>query len=154
MHLAALFDLLGDAQGGAFPASLKANGVRIASSNGEVKRLVVEGEVAFGLCDTDDGNEALKEGAKVEIVYPDQDGIGTLVMPTTAVIVRRGPNPKTARRLIDYLLSTNVEQTMAEQAAHMPLRKSPVPACRSIGRNGSFGNETTAHFLFSPFGSV
>ncbi|MBI5485821.1 MAG: extracellular solute-binding protein [Deltaproteobacteria bacterium] len=127
MHVAALFDAWGEAEARAFLDSLKANGVRIASSNGEVKRLVVAGEVAIGLCDTDDGNEALEEGAPVEIVYPDQDGTGTLVMPTTVVIIRGGPHPDAARRLVDYLLTAGVEQTMAEQAAHMPLRPG-VPA--------------------------
>ena len=76
MHVAALFARWGDAEARAFLDALKANGVRIASSNGEVKRLVVAGEVAFGLTDTDDANEALKEGADVDVVYPDADGLG------------------------------------------------------------------------------
>ncbi|MCU0662677.1 MAG: extracellular solute-binding protein, partial [Myxococcota bacterium] len=131
MHIAALFGAWGDAQGRAFMESLKANGVRIASSNGEVKRLVVAGEVAFGLCDTDDGNEALKEGAPVGIIYPDQDGFGALVMPTTVVLLRKGPHAEAARRLVDYLLTADVEQAMAKNGAHMPLR-SGVPTPSSV----------------------
>lgn len=53
MHVAALFALWGEDKGRAFLDELKTNETRIASSNGEVKRLVVAGEVAFGLCDTD-----------------------------------------------------------------------------------------------------
>ena len=105
MHVAALFARWGDAEARAFLDALKANGVRIASSNGEVKRLVVAGEVAFGLTDTDDANEALKEGADVEVVYPDQDGLGTLVMPTAVVLMAKGPHPEAGRTLVDYLLS-------------------------------------------------
>ena len=52
MHVAALFALWGEDKGLAFLDELKTNETRIASSNGEVKRLVVAGEVAFGLCDT------------------------------------------------------------------------------------------------------
>lgn len=122
MHVAALFAGWGDAEARAFLDALKANGVRIASSNGEVKRLVVAGEVAFGLTDTDDANEALKEGADVDVVYPDADGAGTLVMPTAVVLMARGPNPEAGRRLVDHLLSADAERRMAEAAAHMPLR--------------------------------
>jgi iron(III) transport system substrate-binding protein len=128
MHVAALFAAWGDVEARVFLESLKANGVRIASSNGEVKRLVVSGEVAFGLTDTDDANEARKEGADVEVVYPDPEGLGTLVMPTTIVLISGGPNPEPGRRLVDFLLSAEVERRMAESAAHMPLRQGvPTP---------------------------
>jgi iron(III) transport system substrate-binding protein len=128
MHVAALFAVWGDGAARRFLDDLKANGVRIASSNGEVKRLVVSGEVAFGLTDTDDANEAIKEGAAVDVVYPDQDGIGTLVMPTTVVLMRRGPHAEAGRKLVDYLLGSEVERRMAESAAHMPLRAGvPTP---------------------------
>jgi iron(III) transport system substrate-binding protein len=129
MHVAALFTIWGQDRTRAFLDELKAQGVRIASSNGEVKRLVVAGEVAFGLTDTDDANEALKEGANVEVVYPDQHDLGTLLMPTTAVLLKRGPNAAGGRRLIDYLVSAPVERQMAASAAHMPLRPGvPTPA--------------------------
>lgn len=122
MHVAALFSVWGEERTRAFLNDLRQNGVRIASSNGEVKRLVVAGEVAFGLTDTDDANEALREGANVEVVYTDQDELGTLVIPTSVVLLRRAPHPEAGRRLIDYLLSPAVERQMAERAAHMPLR--------------------------------
>jgi iron(III) transport system substrate-binding protein len=129
MHVAALFAFMGEDKARAFLNALKANQVRIASSNGEVKRLVVSGEVAFGLTDTDDANEALKEGASVEVVYPDQDGMGTLVMPTSVVLMRGAPHPDAGRRLVDFLLSAEVERRMAELAAHMPLRPGvPTPS--------------------------
>jgi len=135
MHVAAWFSTWGDDEAKRFMNALKENEVRIASSNGEVKRLVVAGEVVFGLTDTDDANEAVKESGAVEIVYPDQDlstgqagGMGTLIMPTTAVLIRGGPHPDLGRRLIDFLLSAEVERLMAETAAHMPLHPNvPTP---------------------------
>ena len=105
-------------------------GVRIASSNGEVKRLVVAGEVAFGLTDTDDANEARKEGADVEVVYPDGDDLGTLVMPTAVVLMANRPHPDAGKRLVDYLLSPEAERQMAEAADHMPLRAGVVTVRR------------------------
>jgi iron(III) transport system substrate-binding protein len=129
MHISALFAAWGEADAKRFLDQLKTNQVRVASSNGEVKRLVVAGEVAFGLTDTDDANEALKEGAPVDVIYPDQNRDGTLIMPTVVVLIRRGPHPEAGQRLIDYLLSADVERRMAEAAAHMPLRASvPIPA--------------------------
>jgi iron(III) transport system substrate-binding protein len=121
MHVAALFLAWGNADGRKFMESLKANGVRIVSSNGEVKRLVTAGEVAFGVADTDDGFEAIKDGAPIEVVYPDQDGLGTLVMPTTTVLVRGAPHSESGQRLIDHLLTPEVERRMAE-SAHVPVR--------------------------------
>ena len=133
MHVAALFSLWGDERGRSFLNDLRANEIRVASSNGEVKRLVVAGEVAFGLTDTDDANEALKDGAPVAVVYPDQEGEGTLVMPT-AIVSIKGPNPERGKRLVDYLVSAAVERQMAEEAAHMPLRSgvSTPPGIHSV----------------------
>jgi len=131
MHVAALFGAWGEDKGRAFLDDLKTNQARIASSNGEVKRLVTAGEVAFGLCDTDDAAEALHDGAPVEVVYPDQEGVGTLVMPT-AVVLMNGPHPDAGRSLVDWLVSAEVDKRMAELAAHMPLRADiQVPGVRS-----------------------
>jgi iron(III) transport system substrate-binding protein len=134
MHVAALFDAWGDERGRAFLDALRANQVRVASSNGEVKRLVVAGEVAFGLTDTDDAHEAVSGGAPVDVVYPDQEGDGTLVMPSTVVLLR-GRHPEAGRQLVDALLSADVERRMAQHGAHMPLRAGvAVPAgVRPVG---------------------
>ncbi len=133
IHIAALSTTWGDDKTRRYLDALTENGVRVASSNGEVKRLVVAGEVAFGLADTDDANEALRAGAPVEVVYPDQDGIGTLVLPTSVVLLRGGPNPVAAKRLIDLLVSPETERQMAESAAHIPLR-SEVPSPSGVRR--------------------
>jgi iron(III) transport system substrate-binding protein len=123
MHAAALVSAWGEERTKEFFESLKSNEVRVASSNGEVKRLVSSKEIAFGLTDTDDANEAVKSGAKVAMVYPEE----TLVMPTTAVIMKGGPHPANARKLIDFLLSAECERMMAENGAHMPLGSDVVP---------------------------
>ena len=123
MHIGALFTLWGTKQAKQFMRSLKANKVRIASSNGEVKRLVVSGEVAFGLTDTDDAFEAQKKNPHIAIVYPDQKGIGTLLMPTTTILLKNSPHSSNGRRFLDCLFSKQVEQQMAKLAAHMPLRQ-------------------------------
>jgi iron(III) transport system substrate-binding protein len=122
MHVAALFATWGDDAAKSFLNALRANEVRVASSNGDVKRLVSSGEVSVGLVDTDDAYEAIEENAPVDVVWPDQDGLGTLVMPTVVVLLRGGPHPEAGKALVDYLLTPDVERRMAASAAHMPLR--------------------------------
>jgi len=130
MHAAALFQVLGEAKAREFFDAMKTNGVAILSSNGEVKRRVAAGDFAFGLTDTDDASVAMKEGKPVGIVFPDQDGMGALIVPNCAVLIANAPHSAEGKKFIDYLLTPAVEQALAEsEAAQMPVRKGvPVPA--------------------------
>ncbi len=121
MHAAALFSVWGEDSARAFFDALKRNDVRIASSNGEVRRLVVSGEVAFGLTDTDDAYGAVRDGGAVAIVYPDRDDLGTLVMPTVLVLIKGAPHPEAAKQLIDHLLAASTEERLIELGAHIPV---------------------------------
>ncbi len=128
-HVAALFDAWGDERGWAFLQGLRDNGVRIATSNGEVKRLVATGEVAWGLVDTDDAAVAVDSGAPVTVIYPDAEGLGTLVLPTAVVRMAHSPHPDPGAALVDYLVSAEVERMLAEAACRqMPLHAGvPTP---------------------------
>lgn len=130
IHVAALFETMGEAKAKEFFDGMRANGVKMLSSNGEVKRRVAAGDFAFGLTDTDDASVAIKEGKPVTIVYPDQDGAGTLIVPNAAVLIANAPHADNGRKFIDYLLTAEVEKALAEsEAAQMPLRHGvPVPA--------------------------
>ena len=133
MQAAAIFEVLGEQKAKEFFEAMTANNVKMVSSNGEVKRRVADGEFAFGFADTDDANEATKEGKPIGVIFPDQDGIGTLIVPNAAVLIARGPNPENGRKFIDYLLSAEVEKALAESAAQMPLR-SGVPVSSNVKR--------------------
>jgi iron(III) transport system substrate-binding protein len=78
----------------------------------------------------------VKDGAPVEVVYPDQDGLGTLVMPT-AVVTLKGPHAEEARRLADFLLSPAAEEQLVVAASHHPLRPD-VRAPPGVKRVGEF----------------
>src|SRR5207302_10488824 len=66
---------------------------------------------------------------------PDQDGIGTLLVPNAVVLIARGPNPDSAKRFIDFLLSPESERWLAESdAAQMPLR-AEIPPPKLFGRS-------------------
>ncbi len=122
-HIAALFYVLGDEKAKKFLDDLKNNGVIIATSNGDVKKRTSQGQILFGLTDTDDAFSAIKEGEPVDFIFLDQNGIGTLVMPNTVCLIKGGPNPENGKRLIDYLLSKKTEEKLAISAAQMPLHK-------------------------------
>jgi iron(III) transport system substrate-binding protein len=124
MHAAALFQVVGDDRAKQFFEDFAKNDGKILSSNGEVKRRVSAGEYAVGLTDTDDYNEARKDGKPLGVVYPDREGIGTLIVPNCAVLIAGGPNPEAGKKFIDYLLMPETEKALAESdAAQMPLRK-------------------------------
>jgi iron(III) transport system substrate-binding protein len=123
MHAAALFTVLGEEKAQAFFEGFTANGGKMLSSNGEVRRRVAAGEFTIGLTDTDDVNVARLEGKPVGIVYPDANGMGTLVIPNCTVLIANGPHPDAGRRFIDFLLQPETEKALAEsEAAQMPLR--------------------------------
>ena len=122
-HIAALFSILGDEKAKQLLSDLKTNGLLIATSNGDVKKRVVQGEIACGLTDTDDAHEALKEGADIGIVFLDQNGIGSLIMPNTVCLIKNSPDTENAKKLIDYLLSKETEAKLAVSCAQMPLHK-------------------------------
>ncbi len=122
IHGAALFAIWGEERAKMFFDQMKQNGVRIATSNGEVRDLVAGGEVAWGFADTDDAHVALTQKKPVGVIYPDQDGVGTLIMPNMVALIKGSPHPDNAKKLIDYLLSAEVEEKLAfSPAAQMPL---------------------------------
>ena len=123
MHAAALFVTLGDERARAFFEGFLENDGRMVSSNGEVRRRVAAGDCAVGITDTDDANVARIEGRPLGVVYPDQGGIGTLVIPNAVTLIHGAPHPGQGRRFMDFLLSSEVELALARsEAAQMPLR--------------------------------
>ena len=129
-HGAALFVHLGKEKATEYFSALKDNGVVIVDGNSTARDMVQNGEVPIGFTDTDDVNVALQKGKPVGMVYPDKEGIGTLLIPNTIALVRNGPHPEEGRRLIDYLLSREVEGKLAfSGSAQMPLRPGvPTPS--------------------------
>lgn len=116
-HVAALYVLAGDEKMDDFFRRLKANDVRIVDGNSVVRDLVARGEVHVGLTDTDDVSVAIENGQPVGMVLPDKDGLGVPVMPNMVSLIANAPHPEEGRRLIDYLLSADVERQLAQSAA-------------------------------------
>lgn len=114
-HAAALFAQWGEQEAREFFLNLKENDVAILAGNATVRDLVARGEYAIGLTDTDDANGAVEDGFPAKWLLPDQqqDGLGTLVIPNTVALIKDCPNPEAGKRLIDFLLSPEVEAQLA-----------------------------------------
>lgn len=133
-HAAALYALQGPEAALGFFEELAGRGVRVVDGNSVVRDLVASGELAFGLTDTDDACGALRRGEPVAVILPDQDGPGTLVIPSTVALIADSPNPEQGRALIDYLLRPETEEALVRAGySHVPLHPdtSPPETCIS-----------------------
>jgi iron(III) transport system substrate-binding protein len=126
---ACLFAVLGSDKGRDYYTRLRQNGVQIAPGNKQVAEWVAAGrtpggqKVTVGVTDTDDALEEIEAGHPVAMLFPDRDRpktdkMGTLFIPNSLCILKGCPNPAGARKLVDYLLSPEVEGRLAESAGH------------------------------------
>ncbi len=121
-HVAALYAEVGDERADEFFRKLKTNGVKIVPGNSVVRDMVARGEAKVGLTDTDDVNVALEDKRPVAMVFPDRDGMGVPIMPNMVSLVANGPHLEAGKKLIDYLLSPEVERLLAQsEAVQIPL---------------------------------
>jgi iron(III) transport system substrate-binding protein len=123
-HAACLFAAWGDAKAKDFFRDVKRN-ARIMSGNRQVAEAVSANQLSFGLTDTDDAIGEIAKGMPVEIIYPDQRAaeLGTLFIPNTLSLIKDSPHPKEAQKLLDYLLSADVERQLAKgPSAQIPLQ--------------------------------
>jgi iron(III) transport system substrate-binding protein len=122
---AALFAKWGDERALDFLRRLKDNGAVIAAGNSDVKDRVADGRVEAGIMDEDDAVVAVRENKPVAIAIPDQDGpdaLGTPLMPNVALLIQGAPHAEQGQRFIDFLVSAEAEEILAESdAAQYPL---------------------------------
>jgi len=123
-HASALFAAWGEERAKAFFAGLKENDVAVLPGNAQVRDMVGQGVYAWGLTDTDDANGGVLDGLPVAWRFPDQgeNALGTLLIPNAVSLIEGAPNPEQGRRLIDYLLSAEVEAALAKsRSLQIPL---------------------------------
>jgi iron(III) transport system substrate-binding protein len=137
-HAACLFEALGPDVAERFFRDLAANGVQIVPGNKQAAQAVSHGDAAIGLTDTDDAIGEVANKQPVAIVFPDREKnekhprLGTLFIPNTVALVKNCPNPDGGRKLVDFLLSAEIEAKLAENDSHqIPLNpevKASLPA--------------------------
>ena len=124
-QLAAWWSVWGEPQTKDYLQRLHSNDILITQGNAVARDMVVSGEIPVCLTDTDDAWSAISNGDPVGMVYPDQNnGQGTLIIPNTVCMIQGGPNSANAQKLIDFLLSEEIETLLANsESAQIPLRE-------------------------------
>jgi iron(III) transport system substrate-binding protein len=113
---ACLFQAWGEAKARGYYQRLRDNGMHLVPGNKQVAEGVGRGDYAVGFTDTDDAMAEIDAGKPVAMIFPssrDDPLEGTLFIPNTVAVIRGCPNPDIARKLVDYLLSPEVEEKLA-----------------------------------------
>jgi iron(III) transport system substrate-binding protein len=122
-HVSLWFAIWGAEPAGEFLRTLSHHDLIIVDGNSSVVRQVIAGRAALGLTDTDDVWVAQRNYPTLDLVYPDHGDDGTLWIPNTVALVRGGPHPDAARRLIEFLVSADVEEMLARSdSRNVPVR--------------------------------
>ncbi len=113
---AAIYAALGEEEGRKFFQTLKDRGVQIVDGNSVTKDMAAAGQVKIGYTDTDDAKEAIEDGAPVTMCFTDQEegGIGNLITPNTAGLIKGAPNEENAKKFIDYIISLDMEKKLID----------------------------------------
>jgi iron(III) transport system substrate-binding protein len=133
-YVGALYAKMGQDRSERLLRDLKNNDILIVAGNSVVRDVVAAGEVPLGITDTDDVYVAIQYNKPVAMIYPDQQGIGTFLIPNTVALLRDCPHPKNGQKLIDFLLSREVEGLLAAGTSHN------IPVRGNVGQQG--GNIT------------
>jgi iron(III) transport system substrate-binding protein len=100
----------------------------VLSSEREVARAVATGRVVWGLVDSTEALDVMRDHAALRIVFPDQQPSepGTLLLPMTVAVLASAPDPVSAGMLADYLVSPATEERLAMGP------ESPVPLSPNV----------------------
>jgi len=125
-HGASLFAELGEEEAKGFYSEIILKNIKVVDGNSVVRDMVSDGRALFGLTDTDDSFAAIKNGAPVKIVFPDQgdDEMGTLVIPNTLSKIKGCSNENEANELIDFLLGEKVYTQLVDTGYFATSRNS------------------------------
>jgi ABC-type Fe3+ transport system substrate-binding protein len=99
--------------------------VRIVAGNSTAVRAIATGQADLCFTDTDDIYAGQRNGWPVAMHFLDQGGDGVLAIPNTAALVKGGTHRAAAERLVQFLLSEDLERGLAESDSH----NSPVHPC-------------------------
>jgi iron(III) transport system substrate-binding protein len=119
---AALFQMLGSQRAREYYRQRKANQTLIVDGNSVAAERTARGDVLVGQTDTDDAFIRTDQKRPLEVIFPDQQGFGTLLIPNTVAQVKGGPHPEMAQKLMDFLLRPETELMLAK----LPSRQLPL----------------------------
>lgn len=93
---------------------------KIQSGSSAVYKSVADGEMFVGLTYEDPSAGLVRDGANVEIIYPEE---GTVYLPATAAIVKDAKNMKNAKLFMDFIISEEVQNIYGTTLTNRPVRE-------------------------------
>jgi len=121
-HYAVLWDHWGAERLKSWHRDIRRRGIRELTGNATVKNLVAEGVCDFGFTDTDDYFDARDEGKPVTMFPVRLDDGRVISIPNSVCILKGSRRVEAAKKLVDYLLSEEVELVLADsKARQIPL---------------------------------
>jgi iron(III) transport system substrate-binding protein len=103
--------------------ALKNNGIRTVSGNSTAVKMICTGQADICFTDTDDVYAAQRNGQPVAMNLLRQADKGPLAIPNTAALIKNAPHPEEAKKLLDFILSEELEKLLVESDSHnSPIR--------------------------------
>lgn len=93
---------------------------KMANSSSQVYKGVAEGEYIVGLTWEDPAAKYVKEGANVEVVFPEE---GTIFPGESVQILKNCKHPENAKKFVDFMLSEKIQNKVGSELTVRPLRK-------------------------------
>jgi iron(III) transport system substrate-binding protein len=122
-HAAAMLALWGPQRFRTFLSGLADGHAFLADGNSAAVRKLIAGDVTWALTDSDDVFVARRKGHRLEMCFPDMGDGGTLLIPNTVALLAGAPHARQAMKLIDFILSTDVEEMLARSdSQNYPVR--------------------------------
>jgi len=94
---------------------------KMANSSSQVYKGVAEGEYIVGLTWEDPAAKYVKEGASVEVVFPEE---GTIFPGESVQILKNCKHPENAKKFVDFMLSEAIQNKVGSELTVRPLRKN------------------------------
>lgn len=93
---------------------------KVASGSGAVHKGVADGEYVVGLTYEDPSASYVRDGAPVEIIYPEE---GTVFLDAGVEIVKDAPNMENAKKFVDFVIGQEAQDAFGTELTNRPLRK-------------------------------
>lgn len=124
-HVAAMFALWGPQRGRDFLTKLREGGALILDGNSATVRAVMDGRARYAMTDSDDVWAARRAGTTLDSKSLDMGDGGALLIPCSVALIKGGPNQGAAKKLVDFLVSAQVERMLAQsESRNIPVRES------------------------------
>ena len=95
----------------AYFQSLKKSGVRVFPGNGDVARVVAQGQITFGVTDTDDFLAQKKPRLSFAVVQTSDDNV---LVPGAVSVIKNAPHEENAKKLFDAIVSRENEAALIQ----------------------------------------